>query len=187
MKNWRLGTCQNNSHRCISKVSKDSDLNAFENCQPQPMYFINRSSMVTLKHSPRRRWQKQRGVIGQALPKRKAVRKKKAQRQVGERYTVQIRQTPEAKVYQSELSLFSCLQGWDRGLSLWQEARGPVLGQNACLWPVHVRKANYVWFSRVLRCEPLSIVGCGVNLTARLRRRKEMTALSATWTIHLDF
>lgn len=85
MKNWRLGTSQNNSFWCISKASKDSDLTAFENCQSQPMYFINRSSMVTLKHSPRRRQQKQRGVIGQVLPEKKAVRKKKAQRQVGGR------------------------------------------------------------------------------------------------------
>lgn len=39
------------------------------------------------------------------------MRRKKAQRQVAEKYTVQIWDTPGAKVDQSEFSLFSRLRG----------------------------------------------------------------------------
>lgn len=48
-------------------------------------------------------------VRGDRTGSAQGPRKKKAQRQVAERFMIQIWKTPGAKLYQSKFSLFSCL------------------------------------------------------------------------------
>lgn len=71
------------------------------------MYFMNRSS--TGNHKTLTQRNVAEVVMGGRTGMAQGPRKKKAQRQVAERFMIQTWKTPGSKFYQSKFSLFSCL------------------------------------------------------------------------------